>query len=239
MPGSPLSTTATARTFAQPAGFRVCVDFGVGAGLDAGHMVVVGVRGELDMVTAPHLGALLDVLVQQAGANLVLDLAELEFMDANGLRVIAQAAFELRPSGRRLALRSVPAMSRRILDLSGVGGFVDIESSAQTVVTLVPAPGSSDPSSVVTTPTADPVDLAAVATGAEVPIEELGRRLPDALLGSEVIAQAQGVLMERTGLGPEEAADALRRSALYARASIRDRAIDLVASTRRETLASQ
>ncbi len=118
MPVSPLPITA-----AQLPAFRVCVDFGVG------RIVVVGVSGELDVVTAPQLDSLLAVLVGQAGTDIVIDFSDLEFMDANGLRVIARAATQLRPTGRRLTLRSVPPMARRILALTGVGGLVDIEPS--------------------------------------------------------------------------------------------------------------
>lgn len=100
--------------------FVVSVDF-------AGHDVVLAVRGEADILTAPELGAIMDAILAQGHQSVVLDLAELEFMDASGLRVIARGARVLRPSGGVLTIRSPSAMVRRLLDIVGLARVVRLE----------------------------------------------------------------------------------------------------------------
>lgn len=95
-------------------GFRLAVVF-------TGNQIVVSVSGEIDMLTAPSLheaiGELIDV---QRDVDLVLDLAELEFIDASGLRVIDAASAQLGAVGRLLLLRSPPSMTVRILQITGL-----------------------------------------------------------------------------------------------------------------------
>lgn len=100
--------------------FAVGVDF-------VGHDVVVAVRGEVDILTAPELGAIVDAVLDLGHQSVVLDLAELDFMDASGLRVIARAARVLRPSGSVMTVRSPSAMVRRLLDLVGLAEVVRLE----------------------------------------------------------------------------------------------------------------
>lgn len=90
---------------------------------------VVAVRGEVDMVTAPGLGGIVDAVIDAGHPDVVLDLGGLEFMDAAGLRVIAGAAGRLRPLGGGLTLRSASAMVRRILDITALTDMVCLEPS--------------------------------------------------------------------------------------------------------------
>lgn len=72
--------------------------FGAAIDYDADR-AVVGVRSEVDVLTAPTLGDLVDVLIDRGERHVVLDLAGLTFMDAAGLRVIADASARLALSG--------------------------------------------------------------------------------------------------------------------------------------------
>lgn len=101
-------------------GFVVSVDF-------AEHDVVLAVRGEVDILTAPDLGAIMDAVLGQGHQSVVLDLGELEFIDASGLRIIARGARVLRPSGGVLTIRSPSSMVRRLLDLVGLTRAVRLE----------------------------------------------------------------------------------------------------------------
>lgn len=89
--------------------------------------VVLGVHGEVDINTAPELGALVDVVIGQGYQSVVLDMAELAFMDASGLRVIADGASRLRPSGGEVVLRSPPPIVQRILDITRLTEVVRLE----------------------------------------------------------------------------------------------------------------
>jgi anti-anti-sigma factor len=87
---------------------------------------VLAVRGEVDRVNAPELGAMLDAVIERH-RSVVLDLAELDFMNGWGLGVIAVQASRLRRSGGTLTIRSPSAMVLRLLDITGVAEVVLLE----------------------------------------------------------------------------------------------------------------
>ncbi len=101
-------------------GFEVSVAF-------VGERAVLGVRGEVDILTAPDLDALVDAVIDQGHRFVVLDLAALKFMDASGLRVIARAARRLNPAAGELVIRSPSRMVRRMLDITGLAAVVRLE----------------------------------------------------------------------------------------------------------------
>lgn len=71
--------------------------------------------------------------------------------------------------------------------------------------------------------------------GADVPDADRSALLADSLRSREVIAQAQGVLMQRTGVTEEEALRDLRRGAREAQQTVRQYAHEVVRSTGRGT----
>lgn len=101
-------------------GFNVSVTF-------AGDRVVLGIRGEVDILTAPDLGALVDTAIDDGHRFVVLDLAELDFMDASGLRVIAHAARRLNSLAGEVVIRSPSRIVRRMLDLAGLTAVVRLD----------------------------------------------------------------------------------------------------------------
>lgn len=123
-------------------GFALSVEY-------LGARVELGVRGELDIATAPDLGVVVDALIDRGHRFVVLDLAELEFMDASGLRVIARAVHRLAPADGALIIRSPRAIVRRILDVTGLIDIVRLEQPE-------PALGRDGPGSPVG-PSASPV----------------------------------------------------------------------------------
>lgn len=136
--------------------------FGAVMGADAGQPVL-GVRGDVDVLTAPMLDAMLGVLVQQEPSGIVLDLAALTFMDASGLRVIARIAARLGASGGVLRVRSAPTQTLRILEITGLSALVQIEASDPSGPALGPEERSGDHSrAVVSEPATLSSDLALV-----------------------------------------------------------------------------
>jgi anti-anti-sigma factor len=100
------------------------IEFGVDYAVD---QAILRVRGEVDGLTAPALGAVLGVLVDQGYSEVILDLAALSFMDASGLGVMAHMSARLATSGRTLTVRAAPAMTLRILELTRMDTIVRIE----------------------------------------------------------------------------------------------------------------
>lgn len=176
-------------------------EFALTMGLHADH-AVLGVMGEVDLLTAPTLGAVLDVLVEQGHDSVVLDLAGLAFTDASGLQVIADAAARLDESSGVLTLRTVPALTRRILELTGVSELVHIEASAPEDDELGREQRADDHSLAVASPpptlSSDLARVGSVPAGAAV-IEAALRLV--ATLATMTVEGADGVsvILERHG----------------------------------------
>jgi anti-anti-sigma factor len=87
--------------------------------LPGGH-VVVALSGELDVDTVPEARNALDSAVGQAVTGVIINLAEVTFLDAAGLGVLVRVSKNTQhlPDGVRLA--AVPAHVRRLLEVTGL-----------------------------------------------------------------------------------------------------------------------
>ncbi len=92
---------------------------------DGGHLIVT-LRGELDVVDAASLAA---ALAAARGPRIIIDLAELEFIDCSGLRMLARAREQARQSGGDLLLAAPRRQVRRILALTGLAGVFSVHTS--------------------------------------------------------------------------------------------------------------
>lgn len=97
-----------------PAPFSVSVE------QHADARILVAVGGELDLATAPELEeALLPRL--REGADVVLDLRTLEFMDSTGVRVIVAAHLAAQEHDGAFAVAVVPdGAVAQLLEISGL-----------------------------------------------------------------------------------------------------------------------
>lgn len=87
--------------------------------------VVVRVNGDVDLLTAPALAGVLGGLVDQGEVNLVIDLAEVGFLDAAGIRVIVAVSTRLGSVGGSLLLRSPHAQVRRVLEIVALEELIE------------------------------------------------------------------------------------------------------------------
>jgi anti-sigma B factor antagonist len=76
---------------------------------------VVELVGELDMSTAPEFDAVLDVVVTR-GTDVVIDCAQLTFIDSSGINALVRAHHQL--GERVLRVRNVPDQMHRVLKLT-------------------------------------------------------------------------------------------------------------------------
>lgn len=90
---------------------------------------VLAIRGEVDRVSAPELGAVLDAVIERH-RHVLLDLAELDFMNGWGLGVIAARASRLRGSGGTLTIRSPSPMVLGMLHVTGLVELVELDDRA-------------------------------------------------------------------------------------------------------------
>lgn len=88
---------------------------------------VIVLIGELDMDTVPELAGVLDPLVENGPSEVVLDFSGLSFIDSSGIAILVGAQNRLRDQGRRLVVRSPRSQAVRVLEITGLSGFVGVE----------------------------------------------------------------------------------------------------------------
>lgn len=90
-----------------------------------GDRLVVHLRGELDLSCRDQLARELDgMLVATAGATLQLDLAEVTFLDAATLGVLARVSVRARERGTAIVVSSLQPLHRRIFEIAPCGSVV-------------------------------------------------------------------------------------------------------------------
>lgn len=105
--------------------------------------VVLHLRGELDMATAADLHPVL--FTAMAGARtVILDLAELAFVDSSGINLFLSAWRQATHEGRSVLARNPTSAVGKALRLSGVDRKLGLRPSA-------PDEGDAAPSSSATT----------------------------------------------------------------------------------------
>jgi anti-anti-sigma factor len=85
-----------------------------------GRRAVLAVAGELDIATAPELGATLTATVESGAAEIWVDLTGVSFLDSAGLHVLDDVARRLRALNRRLALICPEGPARLALRAGGL-----------------------------------------------------------------------------------------------------------------------
>ena len=81
-------------------------------------------EGEIDSYTSPELTARLnaDPTIE------IVDLAAVTFIDSSGLRALVQAHQARNEVGSSLQLRAPSAAVQRLLEISGLAGYLDVSS---------------------------------------------------------------------------------------------------------------
>ena len=88
------------------------------------------VTGELDVATAPALEGAVDGALDGQDGELCLDLSGLKFMDSSGAQAVIHAHHKAVSLGTRLVILSPAPVVRRVLELLGLDGVMDIKDGA-------------------------------------------------------------------------------------------------------------
>ncbi|HVL52554.1 MAG TPA: STAS domain-containing protein [Actinomycetota bacterium] len=96
-----------------------------------GSWSVVRVTGELDMATADTLRSHLYELLNDGAPDLVVDLAEISFIDSTGLAALVHSFKQAVTKGRSMALLSPAPQAMRVFEASGLLSVLPIYSSAE------------------------------------------------------------------------------------------------------------
>ena len=95
-----------------------------------GGVVFVYVRGELDLLTNPRLRGRLVGLVSMGARDIVIDLADVSFLDVEAVRVLIDAHQWLAERGGRLTLSSPSRMARRLFELTGAADVLGTDTTS-------------------------------------------------------------------------------------------------------------
>lgn len=79
-----------------------------------GDIVVVRVRGDVDLISIPLLEATLNRSIDRRPAHLIVDLAELQFCSARGMRLLLHAGMTATDQGLGYAVSSAPSLLNRM-----------------------------------------------------------------------------------------------------------------------------
>jgi anti-anti-sigma factor len=98
--------------------------------VDAGPVAVIEVAGELDLDTTHLLTDLAgSVLAAQSPPVIVLDLAGLQFLCADGIRALLHVRDTARAQAARLILRDPSPITCRLLKLTGILDVFEVTTS--------------------------------------------------------------------------------------------------------------
>jgi anti-sigma B factor antagonist len=87
---------------------------------------VVRLEGELDVYTAPRLRERLAEVIADGHRHIVIDLADLAFIDSTGIGVLVGALKRARQHGGEIGLRSPRRGTRKALEITGLNTVFDI-----------------------------------------------------------------------------------------------------------------
>lgn len=81
---------------------------------------VVRLTGELDMATAPALHSELAGLAARGVHTVIVDIAQLDFIDSSGLSVLIAGLKRFREGGGTLTIRSPSGRAKRVFEIAGL-----------------------------------------------------------------------------------------------------------------------
>lgn len=90
--------------------------------------MVLRLKGELDMATAPGLGRALDTALDGRPSTIALDLTDLTFVDSTGIRVLITGCRRAGVQGCAFVLRSPRRSVLKAIQLTGLDRLMAIEA---------------------------------------------------------------------------------------------------------------
>ncbi|MCY0877055.1 MAG: anti-sigma F factor antagonist [Firmicutes bacterium] len=100
-----------------------------------GSMLIASLSGELDDHEADTVRTILDREMEKSGAKrLVLDLADLTFMDSSGLGVILGRYRKLKAQGGQMAIANVSPTVSKLFEISGIRKIMTVYRKREDAV---------------------------------------------------------------------------------------------------------
>lgn len=101
----------------------------------------IGVRGELDLSTAPDLEEPLEQTLESDEGSVLIDLTQCEFIDSTGIALIVRAwqRLESGENGRNLVLCSQNDQVRRVLEITGLELSIPVHQTRDEAIAALTA----------------------------------------------------------------------------------------------------
>lgn len=96
-------------------------------------VAILGVAGELDMLTAPRLSDAIRMALSRKPAGLIIDLLDLRFLASAGMQVLLHTHDEITPETRFAVVADGPATSRP-LKIVGITDVIDVYSTLDVAI---------------------------------------------------------------------------------------------------------
>jgi anti-sigma B factor antagonist len=117
--------------------------------LSAVPVAVVKAEGEIDLATAPAFRDVLVAALEGQPCELIIDMAEVAFIDSSGLSVLIDAFKQGQAAGTKVVLRAPSRQVRLVLGISGLDKVL--------LMVAEPANGHGTPGQEVSWPLVDDV----------------------------------------------------------------------------------
>ena len=122
----------------RPANVGVLVDVLVSARPGRG-CTVVEVHGDLDMATSPQFLAGLQRVVDAGERHVVVDLADVGFLDSSALGVLVVTFKTLRDAGGSLSVAAAQPIVRSVLSVTSIDRAISVHDSVGAAEDAAPA----------------------------------------------------------------------------------------------------
>jgi len=98
------------------------------------------IRGELDIATVPEYRALLRRAINGSDADLLVDCAQMTFIDSTGITALLEAHTLLSQRGREMLVANVSPRLRRAFEVLGVEDLLQYDRAVPTGRRIRPRP---------------------------------------------------------------------------------------------------
>jgi anti-sigma B factor antagonist len=99
-----------------------------------GGALIVSLRGEIDLQNSPELRTeLIDLYTKHSPSRVVLNLAQVPYMDSSAIAVLVELLQKVRKTGGRVFLTNLQPRVKGLLEIARLGsifGIVDDEQAA-------------------------------------------------------------------------------------------------------------
>ena len=92
-----------------------------------GDAVIVAVRGEIDLQNSPELRTeLLDIMTKHTPQRVVINLAQVPYMDSSAIAVLVELLQKVRKTGGKIFLTNLQPRVKGLLEIARLGSIFSI-----------------------------------------------------------------------------------------------------------------